>query len=106
MLLQKVILLGDHQGGKLKMLIGDCGLLRFLTDSTLESSNSATELNDLKKRIEQASTTVLGKTSPVPFTRRKTPWWNGLCRNAVLEPGWKTGISISLRGIAISAENI
>ena len=58
-----------------------------IPDSALESSNSATELNDdLKKRIdsiEQASTTVLVKTSPVPFTRRKTPWWNGLWE------GWK-----------------
>ena len=48
-----------------------------IPDSTQESSNFATELNDdLEKRIEQASTTVLGKTSPVPFTMRKTPWWN------------------------------
>ena len=43
-----------------------------IPDSTLESSNSATELNDdLQKRIEQASTTVLGKTSPVPEVENK-----------------------------------
>ena len=57
-----------------------------IPDSTLESSNSATELNDdLIERIEWASTSVLGKTSPVSFTERKAPWWNELCRNAVLE---------------------
>ena len=71
-----------------KVKYADFGLWASkIPDSTLESSNSATELNDdLEKRIEQSSTTVLGKTS-VPFTRRKTPWWNGLglCRNAVLE---------------------
>ena len=51
-----------------------------------ESSNYATDLNDdLEKRIEQVSTSVLGKTSPIPFTGRKTPWRNGLCRNAVSE---------------------
>ena len=85
MLPQKVILLGDQQSGKLKIV--DWGLWALdIPDCTLESSNSTTELNhDHKKRIEQASTSILGKTSPVLFTVRKTPWWNALCRNAVLE---------------------
>ena len=67
MLLQKVILLGDHQGARWKVKDADWGLWASkITDSTLESSNSATKLNDLEERIEQASTTVLGKTSSVP----------------------------------------
>ena len=83
MLLQKNHIIGRPLRWKAKD--ADWGLWASkIPDSTLESSNSATELNDLKKRIEQASTTVLGKTS-VPFIRRKTPWLNGLYRNAVLE---------------------
>ena len=72
---------------KWKVKDADWGLRASkIPDSTLESSNSATELNDdLEKIIEQASTTLLGKTSSVPFTGRKTLWWNGLCRNAVFE---------------------
>ena len=70
-----------------KVIDADWGLWASkIPDSALESSNSATDFNDyLEKRLEQASTTALWKTSPVPFTRRKTPWWNGLCRNDVLE---------------------
>ena len=69
---------------KWKIKDADWGLwVPKIPDSTLESSNSTTELNDPEKRIEQASTTVLGKTYRVPFTGRKTPWWNGLCRNVL-----------------------